>query len=121
MSQEILVGPDRMTAPQRRDLMEIVEDRYQSGSTVITSQLPVDTWHDVIDEPTFADAILDRVRACLRTNGSHALTPQRAPAAAGIAVRIRRNMHLHGAIGYRTPNEAEDTFYAGLTTHDRAA
>ena len=41
--------------------MEIVEDRYQSGSTVITSQLPVDTWHDVIDEPTFADAILDRL------------------------------------------------------------
>lgn len=54
-------GPDRLTAPQRRDLMEIVEDRYQSGSTVITSQLPVDTWHDVIDEPTFADAILDRL------------------------------------------------------------
>jgi DNA replication protein DnaC len=54
-------GPDRLTAPQRRDLMEIVEDRYQAGSTVITSQLPVDTWHDVIDEPTFADAILDRL------------------------------------------------------------
>ena len=54
-------GPDRLTAPQRRDLMEIVEDRYQSGSTVITSQLPVDTWHDIIDEPTFADAILDRL------------------------------------------------------------
>ena len=54
-------GPDRLTAPQRRDLMEIVEDRYQSGSTVITSQLPIDTWHDVIDEPTFADAILDRL------------------------------------------------------------
>ena len=41
--------------------MEIVEDRYGTGSTVITSQLPVDTWHDVIDEPTFADAILDRL------------------------------------------------------------
>lgn len=54
-------GPDRLTAPQRRDLMEILEDRYQSGSTVITSQLSVDTWHDVIDEPTFAGAILDRL------------------------------------------------------------
>lgn len=54
-------GPDRLTAPQRRDLMEIVEDRYQSGSTVITSQLPIDAWHNVIDEPTFADAILDRL------------------------------------------------------------
>lgn len=54
-------GPDRLTAGQRRDLMEIVEDRYGAGSTVITSQLPLDSWHAVIDEPTFADAILDRL------------------------------------------------------------
>ena len=54
-------GPDRLTANQRRDLMEIVEDRYGRGSTLITSQLPVDKWHEVIGEPTFADAILDRI------------------------------------------------------------
>ena len=54
-------GPEHLTAGQRRDLMEIVEDRYQSGSTLITSQLPVEAWHEVIDEPTFADAILDRL------------------------------------------------------------
>jgi hypothetical protein len=54
-------GPDRLTANQRRDLMEIVEDRHGRGSTLITSQLPVDKWHDVIGEPTFADAILDRI------------------------------------------------------------
>ena len=54
-------GPERMTAPQRRDLMEIIEDRYGSGATLVTSQLPVDAWHDIIDEPTFADAILDRL------------------------------------------------------------
>ena len=54
-------GPDRLTASQRRDLMEIVEDRYGAGSTLITSQLPLSTWHDVIGEPTFADAILDRI------------------------------------------------------------
>ena len=41
--------------------MEIVEDRYQAGSTIIASQIPVSTWHDVIGEPTFADAILDRL------------------------------------------------------------
>ena len=41
--------------------MEIVEDRYGAGSTLITGQLPVDKWHDVIGEPTFADAILDRL------------------------------------------------------------
>ena len=54
-------GPDRLSANQRRDLMEIVEDRYGRGSTLITSQLPTDKWHDVIGEPTFADAILDRI------------------------------------------------------------
>ncbi len=54
-------GPDRLSAGQRRDLMEIVEDRHGAGSTLITSQLPVDKWHDVIGEPTFADAILDRL------------------------------------------------------------
>src|SRR4249920_251367 len=41
--------------------MEIVEDRYDAGSTLITSQLPVEAWHEVIGEPTFADAILDRI------------------------------------------------------------
>ena len=41
--------------------MEIVEDRYDAGSTLITSQLPIDAWHDVIGEPAFADAILDRL------------------------------------------------------------
>jgi len=54
-------GPDRLNASQRRDLMEIVEDRHGHRSTLITSQLPVDKWHEVIGEPTFADAILDRI------------------------------------------------------------
>ena len=54
-------GPDRLSANHRRDLMEIVEDRYGRGSTLITSQLPTTEWHEVIGEPTFADAILDRL------------------------------------------------------------
>ena len=54
-------GPDRLSANQRRDLMEIVEDRYGRGSVLITSPLPIETWHEVIGEPTFADAILDRL------------------------------------------------------------
>lgn len=54
-------GPDRLGADQRRDLMEIVEDRYRNASTLITSQLPVANWHDIIGEPTFADAIMDRI------------------------------------------------------------
>jgi len=46
---------------QRRDLMEIVEECYGRGATMITSQLPIKSWHDAIGEPTFADAILDRI------------------------------------------------------------
>ena len=54
-------GPDRLSAGQRRDLMEIVEDRHGRGSILITSQLPVASWHEVIGEPTLGDAILDRI------------------------------------------------------------
>jgi DNA replication protein DnaC len=45
----------------KRDLLEILEDRYDKKSTLITSQLPVEQWHAYIDEPTLADAILDRL------------------------------------------------------------
>jgi DNA replication protein DnaC len=54
-------GPDRLSASQRRDLMEIIEDRHGRGSILITSQLPVASWHEVIGEPTLGDAILDRI------------------------------------------------------------
>ncbi len=46
---------------ERRDLLEIVEDRYQSGSTIITSQCPINDWHPNIGDPTLADAICDRL------------------------------------------------------------
>jgi DNA replication protein DnaC len=42
-------------------MLEIVEDRYGRGATLIASQIPVDRWHDLIGEPTLADAILDRI------------------------------------------------------------
>ncbi|MBF0562072.1 MAG: ATP-binding protein [Alphaproteobacteria bacterium] len=50
-----------LTPDHRRDLMEIVEDRYGRGSLLITSQVPVDHWHEIIGDPTIADAILDRI------------------------------------------------------------
>lgn len=50
-----------LTPKQRRDIFNIIEDRHQLKSTIITSQLPVKHWHDYIGEPTTADAILDRV------------------------------------------------------------
>ncbi|MEB8476702.1 ATP-binding protein, partial [Acidithiobacillus ferriphilus] len=46
---------------RRRDLLELLDDRYQTRSTIITSQLPVAHWHDSLGDPTLADAILDRV------------------------------------------------------------
>src|ERR1035441_3287639 len=54
-------GPESLTPDQARDLLEIVEDRYDKGSLVITSKVPVDRWHDMIGVPTLADAILDRI------------------------------------------------------------
>jgi DNA replication protein DnaC len=47
--------------PERRDLLEILEDRYGRRSTLVTSQIPVKTWYEVIGDPTLADAILDRL------------------------------------------------------------
>ena len=46
---------------ERRDLLEILEDRHGRGSTIVTSQLPVEHWHEAIGDPTLADAILDRL------------------------------------------------------------
>src|SRR5246127_25635 len=54
-------GPDRLSASQRRDLMEILEDRPGRGSFLITSQLPLATWHEIIGERICGDAILDRI------------------------------------------------------------
>ena len=54
-------GLEPLGPEQRHDLLEIVEERYGRGATLITSQIPVDRWHDLIGEPTLADAILDRI------------------------------------------------------------
>jgi DNA replication protein DnaC len=53
-----LAAPD---AEQRRDLLEILDDRYQKRSTIITSQLPTTVWHEHLNDATLADAILDRL------------------------------------------------------------
>lgn len=50
-----------MGAPERNDLLELLDDRVGTRSTLITSQLPVKAWHTYLDDPTLADAILDRV------------------------------------------------------------
>jgi DNA replication protein DnaC len=54
-------GLDTFTKEQRLDLLEILEDRHGIRSTLVTSQLPADAWHDIINDPTLADSILDRL------------------------------------------------------------
>ena len=50
-----------LDAEARQDLLEILKERYGCRSTIVTSQLPVDRWHDIVGDPTFADAIMDRL------------------------------------------------------------
>lgn len=54
-------GLEPLTQPQKNDLLEIMEDRHNSKSTIVTSQLPMTKWHEFINDPTLADAILDRL------------------------------------------------------------
>jgi DNA replication protein DnaC len=54
-------GLKPLDAAARHDLLEILEERYGRRSTIVTSQIPVDKWHDLIGDPTYADAILDRI------------------------------------------------------------
>lgn len=79
-----------LTAPERHDLLEVIEDRTERASTLLTSQLPVKAWHEAIGDPTLADAICDRLLhtayvielhgASLREARAKA---QQAPAASG--------------------------------------
>jgi DNA replication protein DnaC len=63
--KDLIVIDDFALSPlideQRRDLLEIVEERYERRSTLIASQVPREHWHDIIGDPTIADAILDRI------------------------------------------------------------
>ena len=54
-------GITPLTAEGRRDLMEIIDDRHDRAATIVTSQVPVELWHEHIGHPTIADAVLDRL------------------------------------------------------------
>jgi DNA replication protein DnaC len=54
-------GLTKMADESRHDLLEILEDRHAMASTLVTSQFPVSKWHELIGDPTLADAILDRL------------------------------------------------------------
>ena len=55
------LGLAPMSAPERRDLLEVIEDRHGLASTVVAAQVPIDLWHENIRDPTIADAIMDRL------------------------------------------------------------
>jgi DNA replication protein DnaC len=80
-------GPEKLDDDQRRDLLEIVEDRYERRSIIVTSQIPVERWYEIIGNPTIADAILDRlVHNAYRIELSgESLRKQRSPAAASLS------------------------------------
>lgn len=54
-------GLEQLTTGQARELLEVMEDRYQLSSTIIASQIPIESWHQMISNPTVADALLDRL------------------------------------------------------------
>lgn len=70
---DVLVIDDFLIAPlkehERRDLLEVLEDRYDRASTVITSQVPTKSGHEAMSDPTIADAICDRL-----VHNAHVLT-----------------------------------------------
>jgi len=89
---QLLIIDDWGLAPlkdqERRDLLEVVEDRYERASTLITSQLPIKAWHEVIGDATLADAICDRLVHCahrLELKGPSLREAKARPAAKGAA------------------------------------
>lgn len=89
---QLLIVDDWGLAPlkdqERRDLLEVVEDRYERASTLITSQLPIKAWHEVIGDATLADAICDRLVHCahrLELKGPSLREAKARPAGKGAA------------------------------------
>jgi DNA replication protein DnaC len=74
-----------LTGPQRHDVLEVLEDRTERASTLITSQLPIKAWHEAIGDPTLADAICDRL-----VHTAHRLELQ-GPSLRDPKVRTQRN------------------------------
>ncbi|WP_353682995.1 ATP-binding protein [Candidatus Aquicultor secundus] len=62
-------GLNTLSDSERRDMLEVIEDRYKVRSTIMASQVPVDKWHDVVASPTIADA-------CLRSHRSQLVQDQ---------------------------------------------
>jgi DNA replication protein DnaC len=84
-------GLSPLTSQQGRDLLDIVDDRHGRRSTIVTSQVPVEHWHELIADPTIADAVLDRLVHTahrLALDGPSMRDPKRARAIAASAPTI---------------------------------
>src|SRR3954471_9923250 len=120
-------GPEPLLPEQARDLLEIVEDRYDAGSLLITSQVPVDRWYDMIGIPTLADAVLDRVvhNAYRIELSGESLRKRKAPepAAAQRPLDLPQRDHDHPPrpAGRRRPGRLQIGMVAGFTSEQRPA
>lgn len=100
-------GVTPLTDEGRRDLLEILDDRYDRKSTLVTSQVPVEKWHEYLADPTLADAILDRLvhNAHRLTLTGESLRKVKAELANEPVAEVpKRNMTLEG--GQRHASEA---------------
>jgi len=84
-------GLTALTEPQRQDLLEVIEDRAERTSTLLTSQLPIKAWHEAIGDPTLADAICDRL---IHTAQVIAL---QGPSLREVRAKAQRGHSAHGA------------------------
>lgn len=99
-------GLTALTGPQRQDLLEVIEDRAERASTLITSQLPVKAWHEAIGDPTLADAICDRLIHTAQVIELH-----------GPSMReIRAKAQRGGSSGAAVPASPKSTASAGKGT-----
>ena len=104
-----------LTALQSADLLEVIEDRAQLRSTIVTSQLPIAQWHGSLGEPTMADAILDRIvhnAHRIELRGDSLRRPQEpgalTAAAAAVGASGPDQPRTGGRAGKRTATKAQD-------------
>jgi hypothetical protein len=121
-------GLDRLTREQSLDLLELLEDRHGLKSTLVAAQVPIDHWHEIIGDPTLADAILDRLvhsahkiqlkgesmrkkystltqerSKKLKSKSQRRFAPMKWPPCTGTTGRLRSD-HMGGITGIRNSN-----------------
>ena len=110
-------GLSVLTQAQRIDLLEILEDRNGHGATIITSQVPVEQWHEVIGDPTLADACLDRL-----VHNAHRLNPPETVCAeSGASARLTptKKLSINSHVGQAHPAHLRLNSLPAITRNQR--